>query len=224
MNEVYKLRDLEEISLKAINILKEELAKGKEVSVAFSGGKTPRRFYELLKNEDINWSKLHVFFVDERQVPIDSDESVVNMLNDNFLKYVDIPEENIHFPTWNMNHVERAKEYEDLINEYLKRTGKKAFDLIFLGMGADGHTASLFHMDQTELGGRVVAIDKDEKVNVNRITLTREFLVEGNKIVYLISGEDKKEMFEKAIIKREAYPANSVRNKETMYLVDFLDN
>ncbi len=222
MNEIYKLRNLEEISLKAINILKEELKGNKEIAIAFSGGKTPRRFYELLKNEEINWAKVHIFFVDERQVPIDSDESVVNMLNDNFLKYVDIPKENIHFPSWNMNHIERANEYENIINTYLEKSGKKGLDLIFLGMGADGHTASLFHMNQTELTGKVAAIDKDDKVNVNRITLTREFLVEGNKIIYLISGDDKKEMFDKAIIKRGNFPANSVRHNKTIYLVDFL--
>ncbi len=222
MNEIYKLRNLEEISLKAINILKEELKGNKEIAIAFSGGKTPRRFYELLKNEEINWAKVHIFFVDERQVPIDSDESVVNMLNDNFLKYVDIPKENIHFPSWNMNHIERANEYENIINTYLEKSGKKGLDLIFLGMGADGHTASLFHMNQTELTGKVTAIDKDDKVNVNRITLTREFLVEGNKIIYLISGDDKKEMFDKAIIKRGNFPANSVRHNKTIYLVDFL--
>lgn len=222
MNEVYKLRDLDEISYKAIEILKKRMDETEELAVAFSGGKTPKRFYELLKNKDLAWKKLHVFFVDDRQVEIDSKESVVNLLNDTLLSHIDIPKENIHFPAHDDNTERRAKDYEKIIKEYFEKSGKRSFDLAFLGMGADGHTASLFHMRQVDQKGMVLPVPKDEKVTMERITLGRDLLVETKELVYLISGENKKEMFEEAIIKKGEYPANKIRHSNTKYFVDFL--
>lgn len=166
---------------------------------AISGGQTPRRFYQLLgelpQATSLTWKKIHIFWVDERYVPPDSQWSNYKLASDTFLHRVDIPPENIHpIPTECANCEEAARSYEQTLRDVfaLKNKQLPRFDLIVLGMGSDGHTGSL-------VPGNYAAIDTEDLACVvyvfdetlTRITLTRSVLCAANDLIVLIAGQEK---------------------------------
>jgi 6-phosphogluconolactonase len=167
--------------------------------VAISGGHTPRRFYELLGDQkhkdEIAWDKVQLFWVDERYVPTDSTLSNYKLAADTFLGHVSIPAGNIHrIPTEFSDMGEGAEEYEKTIRRVFgigKRKPPK-FDLIVLGMGADGHTGSMFpnsyaSFDTEDLACVVYVLDNE----VARITLTHPVLCAASRLAVLVSGSEK---------------------------------
>ncbi|MHC4636392.1 MAG: 6-phosphogluconolactonase, partial [Planctomycetota bacterium] len=119
--------------------------------VAISGGQTPKHLFELIGESEeakaLDWDKIHLFWVDERYVPSDSKWSNYKLALDTFLLKVDIPGENIHrIPTEESDFQMAARSYEHSIREVfnLEKAEIPVFDLIILGMGAEGHTGSLF--------------------------------------------------------------------------------
>jgi len=166
---------------------------------AISGGNTPRRFFELLSEapeaKSLAWSKIQVFWVDERYVPPDSQWSNYKLAADTFLAKVAIPEENIHrIPTEYSDFRVAAQQYEEAIRETfgLKENQIPEFDLIVLGMGAEGHTGSLFPnsyapFDMEDLACVVYVMDE----KLNRITLTHPVLCAASHLAVLVSGEEK---------------------------------
>jgi len=175
--------------------------------VAISGGHTPERFYELLSHEDyinkIPWDKVHLFWVDERYVPPDSALSNYKLAADTFLPKVSIRPENIYrIPTELSDSNQAAKSYEDTIRTVFQLVEKRfpQFDLIVLGMGADGHTGSLFPnsyapFDTENLACVVYTIDKD----VTRITLTHPVLCAASHIAVIVSGPEKAETLKQVL-------------------------
>ena len=117
-------------------------------SVALSGGNTPRAVYSLLASEhkELPWDRIHIFFGDERHVPPDHPDSNFRMAREALLNKVPIPEKNIHRVHAELDAEAAAAEYEQqLVNFFHLRNHEwPRFDLIFLGIGEDGHTASLF--------------------------------------------------------------------------------
>jgi 6-phosphogluconolactonase len=166
---------------------------------AISGGHTPQRFYELLGRDDhkdkIPWDKVQLFWVDERYVPPDSALSNYKLAADTFLNKVKIPSSNVHqIPTDFDDLNKAAREYENTIREVfdLKDKQMPQFDMVVLGMGADGHTGSLFPnsyapFDTDDLVCVVYAMENE----VARITLTHPVLCEANHLAVLVSGEEK---------------------------------
>lgn len=143
--------------------------------VALAGGTTPKDAYELLwrppRSERVDWPRVHVFFSDERCVPPTSDESNYKMAADALLSKVSIPQENVHRIRGEEDPDKAAAAYAALLVKFLGDPPR--FDLIMLGMGADGHTASLFpgidpHTDEE----RLVRAPYVEKVGSRRITFT----------------------------------------------------
>jgi 6-phosphogluconolactonase len=167
--------------------------------VAISGGHTPQRFYELLGREDhkdeIPWDKVQLFWVDERYVPVDSAMSNYKLAADTFLRHVAIPQANVHrIPTEFDDLSEAAHNYERTIYTTFGIGKKKLpeFDLIVLGMGADGHTGSLFPnsyacFDTEGLVCVVYALDNE----LARITLTHPVLCAASCLAVLVSGQEK---------------------------------
>ncbi|MHC4571143.1 MAG: 6-phosphogluconolactonase [Planctomycetota bacterium] len=167
--------------------------------VAISGGHTPKRFFELLSElpeaKALPWDKIHLFWVDERYVSADSKWSNYKLAADTFLPKVAIPEENIHrIPTEYSNFKAAAQHYEETIREIFGLEEKQIpeFDLIVLGMGADGHTGSLFPdsyatLDTEDLACVVYVMDE----KLNRITLTHPVLCAASHLAVLVSGEEK---------------------------------
>lgn len=170
-------------------------------TVALSGGSTPRALHALLVERTatdprlIDWSKVEVFFGDERHVPPDHPDSNFRMAKETLLSRVPIPQSQVHrMRCENPDAAQVAVEYDrELVAAFQLRAEEiPRFDLILLGMGADGHTASLFpgSMAVHELKKRVVA-NWVQKLNSWRITLTRPVLNEAALVLLMISGPDK---------------------------------
>jgi 6-phosphogluconolactonase len=172
-------------------------AKGK-FSVALSGGSTPRSLYSLLAGgsiPDIPWDKIHFFFGDERDVLPDDAESNFRMANEALLSKAPIPAENIFRVRTEIKDAPAAAlEYEHTIRAFfrLKPGEFPRFDLIFLGMGPDGHTASLFPgtagLAETN---RLVVANWVEKFHSYRISFTLPVLNHAAFVMFLVSGPDK---------------------------------
>ena len=162
-------------------------------SIALSGGNTPKALYELLAAEPyrsaIPWAKVQVFFADERCVPPDHPDSNFRMACQTLLDHVPIPYENLHRVRGEIDPQAAAVEYGQLLKN---RFGDGGLDFILLGMGEDGHTASLFpHTDALrETKHRCVA-NHVEKLQSWRLTLTAPFLNRGRDVLILVSGAAK---------------------------------
>lgn len=175
--------------------------------VAISGGHTPRHFFELLGEEpaarNLSWDKIHLFWVDERIVGPDSEWSNYKLAADTFLPKVGIPEENVHrIPTEHDDFKFAACRYEETIRRVFGLGGNEIpeFDLIVLGMGAEGHTGSLFANSYAPFdkdGLACVVYVLDEKLN--RITLTHPVLCAASHLVVLVSGEEKAEILKEVV-------------------------
>jgi 6-phosphogluconolactonase len=167
--------------------------------LAISGGHTPKRFFELLSEvsqaKALPWDRIQLFWVDERYVPPDSQWSNYKLAADTFLAKVAIPKENIHrIPTEYSDSMAAAQCYEETIRKVfgLRENQVPEFDLIVLGMGAEGHTGSLFPnsyapFDTENLACVVYVLDE----KLNRITLTHPVLCAATHLVVLVSGEEK---------------------------------
>jgi 6-phosphogluconolactonase len=200
--------DAESLARQCLDLLVasvEQIVKEKNVfHLAISGGRSPQRFFELLGSEQkaisLPWDKIHLFWVDERYVPHNSQYSNYKLAADTFLTKVPIPQENIHpIPTEFEDSESAAKQYEKTIRCVfnIKSGHIPKFDLIILGMGSDGHTGSLFpntnaSFDTRDLACAVYLLDQklpDEMVN--RITLTHPVICAASQIWVLVSGAEK---------------------------------
>ncbi|HEX8843200.1 MAG TPA: 6-phosphogluconolactonase [Pyrinomonadaceae bacterium] len=166
--------------------------------VALAGGSTPKRAYELLVSEPfrsgLDWTKVHVFFGDERSVPPDDAESNYRMANEAMLSLLPIPGKNVHLIRGVGDVVANARLYEDELRTYFNDAEWPRFDLVLLGMGDDGHTASLFPNSSALKEGREwVTSNWVEKFDAYRITLTAPAINHAAHILFLVTGENKAE-------------------------------
>lgn len=166
-------------------------------AVALSGGSTPRALFELLavpeNAQHIGWSKVHVFWGDERTVPPDHPDSNYRMAKEALLDFVALPASNVHRISGELEPAQAAAEYEQTLRSFFaKRAGKTRFDLILLGMGDDGHTASLFPdteaLNETE---RLVVANHVPKLDTWRITLTAPIINAAAHVAFLVAGAGK---------------------------------
>jgi 6-phosphogluconolactonase len=174
------------------------IARSGRFSVALSGGSTPRSLYSLLASgavPGVPWEKICFFWGDERHVPPDHPDSNYRMVNEAMLSKVPVPAENIfRIPAENPNAAYAASAYEDTLRTFFGvRTGDfPRFDLILLGMGPDGHTASLFPgspaLEETQ---RVFVANRVTKLKTERFTLTFPALNNARHVMFLVSGPDK---------------------------------
>ncbi len=165
--------------------------------VALSGGATPLAMYKLLSTyafkEKCDWRRVRIFFGDERCVEPDDDESNFKAANDALLNEVAIPVGNIHRIRAEFGPGAALEYAEELAGEFDLAKGElPSFDLMLLGMGADGHTASIFAgspaMDEKE---KLVMAVKPPGTPSTRITLTGPVINNSKKIIFLVSGEGK---------------------------------
>jgi 6-phosphogluconolactonase len=197
-------------------------------SVALSGGNTPRAVYSILASEhkDLPWARIHIFFGDERHVPPDHPDSNFRMASESLLSKVPIPEKNIHRVHAELDAEAAAEEYEQQLSSFfqLKDHDWPRFDLIFLGIGEDGHTASLFPGSKalSETSRRVVA-NWVEKFKTFRITFTFPVLNHAAEVVFLVSGSGKAQILSEVLRPgTEKYPAQRIQpeNGRLLWLVD----
>jgi len=220
-SEVCLLNDPEAVGLRAASIFRgrSEIAvasKGR-FSVAVSGGSTPLRLYEILGStlrNDIPWDRTEIFWADERCVPPGHEDSNYKGVYDALLSRIDIPAENIHRIKGEMSSEEGASEYEEELKRYFVNSGSYAFDLVILGLGVDGHTASLFP-ESTALSEkeRFAVPVYVEKLRSWRITLTIPALNNSSSILFMVTGV-KKAVIVKEILgdggNRQKYPAGLI--------------
>lgn len=189
--------DLTEIATRALLLCQlaydQAIAKGERFTIVATGGSSPRVLYELLAKKEWDWSKVHVFWGDERYVPVNDPQSNEGMTRQMWLNHVSIPESNIHaIPTAADDPAIAASEYEQHIQEFfgIAKGEIPQFDLILMGMGDDGHTASLFpHTKALKVNDRLVTVgDKDGQP---RITMTVTLINQAKEIMFMVEGAAK---------------------------------
>lgn len=184
--------------------------------VALSGGGTPRRVYELLRSEHGRasfWPDAHFFWSDERFVPPDDAESNARMARDALLDLVPVPEGNLHTPlTTSVSPEEAARLYEQEIEAFF-HPDRPRLDWTFLGLGEDGHVASLFPGSEALLhpGERLVLpVRTEAKPPPVRLTMTLPLLNASREIHFLVFGRGKREILRRALEPGDALPAQRV--------------
>jgi 6-phosphogluconolactonase len=205
-------------------VVTETLAKQDQFGLALAGGSTPRRLYERLADADLPWSQIHLFWGDERVVPHDHPESNVQMVRNTLLDDISIPDANVHpIPTEGSPEAAAASYADVLHHAFADRS--HTFDLALLGMGADGHTASLFpeHDPRPNDPKWVRAVSAPPRHDIaQRITCTLPVLNAARRAYVLVSGASKRETVDAALNERDdALPITRVRPREP--LVWFLD-
>ncbi len=176
----------------------EAISKSGRFTVALSGGSTPKALYQLLAEgyaTKLRWDRMFFFWGDERHVPPDHPDSNYRMAKEALLSRVPIPEENVfRIPTEDEDASRAAANYEETLRKFFKlKPGEfPRFDLMLLGMGPDGHTASLFP-DTAALQEktRLVAANWVEKFRAHRLTLTLPLINNSACVLFLITGSDK---------------------------------
>jgi 6-phosphogluconolactonase len=202
-------------------------ARGK-FTVALSGGSTPKNLYSLLATlPDIPWDKIYFFFGDERDVAPDDPESNYRMVNEALFSKAPIPEENIFRVHTEVKNAETAAlEYEQTIQKFfgLKPGEFPRFDLIFLGMGPDGHTASLFPgsaaLKETR---RIFVANWVEKFKTYRLTLTLPVINHAACVTFLVVGHDKAPMVRQVLQEKQRdLPSSQIQptNGDLVWLMD----
>ncbi|NJC97626.1 MAG: 6-phosphogluconolactonase [Anaerolineales bacterium] len=191
--------DLEGISQAAAEIFidaaQQAIHSHGRFSVALSGGSTPRRLYEILATppfrDRVKWQSVHVFWGDERCVPMDDPRSNYRMAREALLDRVPLPGGNIHPMQGDLPPAEAARRYEVALRNYF-RDQPPAMDLVLLGLGDNAHTASLFpHTPALNENVRWVTDVYVDAQDMHRITLTAPFINRAAQVVFLVSGADK---------------------------------
>lgn len=197
-------------------------------TVALSGGSTPKALYELLANPNapfraqIPWSSIHFYWSDERHVSPDHPESNYRMAYEAMISHVPVAPANVHrVISENPCADDAAKDYEATIVKHIGN--KPRIDLVLLGLGSDGHTASIFPgsevLHETK---RLVAAPWVEKLKTYRITMTLPLLNNGASVVFLVSGAEKAQIVKEVLEGPEKYPAQAVKpgNGELIWMLD----
>jgi len=188
-------------------------------TVALAGGSTPKGLYSLLaKNHArFNWRQTFIFFGDERHVPPESPDSNYRMVNESLFTKINIPSKNLHrVRAENRDAHAAAAEYEEDLRQFFmpKRDEFPRFDLILLGLGEDGHTASLFPDSQAlKEQTKFVVANWVIKFNAYRITFTFPVLNRAAEVMFLVSGIDKADITLHVLEgeNRPPFPAQRVR-------------
>lgn len=191
--------------------------------VALAGGSTPRLLYRLLATPEwrgrIDWTAAHVYFGDERCVAPEHPDSNYGMARESLLQHVDIPAEQIHrIEAEDPDHAAAARRYANVLQRHLPRSpahGAGRFDLVLLGLGPDGHVASLFPdsaiLGEHEAWAAAVHVDK---LRAWRISLTYPVINAARHILLVVAGDNKAAIVKDVLVKARGaspYPASRLR-------------
>ena len=199
--------------------------------VALSGGGTPSGLYRLLTNEpyrnEINWKKTFVFWGDERCVPPNDPGSNYHQAYEILLKHVPLPKENILRVKGELQPEQASDAYAQTLKDFADPgLDWPHFDLVLLGMGDDGHTASLFPGSPVEATSPTLAVTGYYQGRpANRVTLTPLVFNSARKIMYLATGQGKAVTLSRVlsdVLNQEQYPAQRIRptDGQVIWLVD----
>jgi 6-phosphogluconolactonase len=186
-----------------VNVAEEAVAKRGRARIAISGGSTPKAAFQLLADPSepflkrMPWKDLDLYWVDERTVPPDNPDSNYRMTREAMLDHVPLKAEQVHRMEGELEPQVAAARYESLLRNTFRLEGAETprFDLIALGMGDDGHTASLFpRTDAIHELGRLVTANQVPQKDTWRITLTWPVINQASSVFFLIGGKNKAEL------------------------------
>lgn len=194
--------------------LKSMLEEKEKVFLVLAGGKTPIPIYRTLAEYGLAWEKIHFFLSDERYVPLDSVHSNFKVIKEAFFERIRIPKENVHFIDTSLPLDEAAERYEREI-----RSLTHMFDLSILGMGTDGHVASIFDPKLGNSERWVMSVPPSGEPRVERISLSFSALNCSEYVYFVISGEEKKRKLAEILL-GSPLPASFVRGRtETVWFL-----
>ncbi len=222
------LPDLESLSQRALEITVEQMeiaiaARGR-FNLVLAGGNTPKSLYEKLAQESLPWEQFEIFWGDERYVPRDHPDSNEGMARQAWLDHVNIPPEHIHpMPTEFPDPNEAATVYHQTLVDVFHRQPSPQFDLTLLGMGPDGHTASLFpHTPALAVGDRWVTVGN--KDGQPRLTLTVPAINQSRCVLFLVAGANKQNALTQVLTGSgdpDTYPARLIYPQDSLiWLLD----
>lgn len=196
--------------------------------IALSGGSTPKILFELLADEyeeEIEWNKVHFWWGDERCVIPTDDDSNYKMTKEKLFDYISIPEGNIHRVLGENNPVDEAIRYGKLVDDLLPiERGQPVFDLIMLGMGGDGHTASIFpHEIELLKDEATCAVATHPVSGQKRVTLNGPAIQNAKEICFLVTGEGKADKLDEIFHQKEGYlnyPAAHFNGEHVIWFLD----
>jgi 6-phosphogluconolactonase len=163
------------------------IAKRGRFLIVLAGGSTPKSVYQLLSKAQADWANWHVYHNDDRCLPVDHVERNSKMARDVWLNHVAIPQNQIHDIPTELGNAEGAKAYAKTLN------GVRAFDLVILGLGEDGHTASLFPNQTVDNSADVVPVFDAPKPPADRVTMSQNRLNNTHEVLFLVTGASKQE-------------------------------
>lgn len=214
-----------------VRIATESITTHGRFTIALSGGTTPRKLYGLLGSEpyrgQIDWTLVHIFWSDERCVPPDSEESNYHLAHEVLLSKISIPAVQVHrMPADMPDRNAASQEYENEMRQVFGTDGIPNFDLIQLGMGPEGHTASLFpHQAALHEQQRLVVPVSVPKPPPDRLTFTPPLLNAARNVLFLVTGSDKADALHAVLegpYNPDEYPAQIVHppNGEVTWMLD----
>ena len=232
--EIRIFKNVEKLSRGAAHLFVEQaalsIAERGRFLVALNGGGTPTRLFEMLATnfrERIDWSKVHIFWGDERCVPPDDPGSSYGQARDVLLNHVPIPETNIHRVKGELGPVEASNDYALILKAFASSPlDWPRFDLVYLGMGEDGHTASLFPGSPLDVSEPTLPVTAHyQNRPANRVSLTPVVFNSAQMVAFMAAGEKKAQTLAEVLSGRynpELYPAQRIDPKEgqLIWLVD----
>lgn len=216
-------KDFAEWMLKLVN-----QSKG-DFHISLSGGSTPKKLFDLLAAEyetAFPWERMHFWWGDERMVPPDDPDSNYGMTNFRLFSSIDIPRANIHRIRGEENPEEETIRYGREIEAFVRnKEGKIAFDLMILGMGDDGHTASIFPDNLAALDlDTHTFLAKHPDSGQLRVSMSKKLINESKSIAFLVAGVSKTEKLQAILQEKDAtgYPAYYIKSNsgELIWFVD----
>lgn len=223
--------NVEELASRFAKILKEDVSNSANFfNLVLSGGSTPKVVFDFLSDnyqKEIEWNKIRFFWGDERCVPPDNEESNYLMTNKHLFSKVKIPEKNIFRIEGEREPELEAERYSGIILQNVPSVNKfPSFDLVMLGLGEDGHTASIFpdnlRLINTE---KICEVAEHPISQQKRITLTGKVINNSKKVLFLITGENKSKIVDTIINRKSGFdklPASYINpiNGELIWLLD----
>jgi 6-phosphogluconolactonase len=201
-----------------IDVANKAIAKKEQFTFVLSGGQTPLELYSTLAKHPyrnyIPWERTYVFWGDERYVPLADERNNAYQAKIHLLDKIAIPKSNIHIIPVNLSPEEASKKYEKEIEDFFEGAPPQ-FDLILLGLGEDGHTASLFPKTKVlnERSEGIRTIEVKAPVGI-RITMTAPLINRAHHIVFLVTGKKKEVILKKVLnepYQPEKYPAQLIK-------------
>jgi 6-phosphogluconolactonase len=211
-----------------LRLMEERLGSAERFTLVLAGGSTPKKVYACLAAAKIEWRRVHFFWGDERCVPPDAPDSNYGMAQETLFRYLPVPPENIHRMAGEYPAKEAAHLYEEDLQGFFGN-GLPRFDLVLLGLGTDGHSASLFPGSSALRAGRRWAVPVQHAIPppplVERVTLTLPVLNNAAHVIFLVAGADKADILAEVLEgphQPRRYPAQGVRpaNGSLLWLAD----